>query len=276
MRKLLRANIFRLFRDKVFLISLALMIIAGIGLPVIHYIDNCNNNSGWTPDTGFLSCAFFVFILISIFTALFLGSEYSDGTMRNKLTVGHKRSSIYIANLIVCITAGIIMCLSYIIPYLCVSIPLLGAFDHSVKDIVMLVALVFALIIALAAIFTLVAMLCHNKAYTAAACILLAFAMLFAGIRIVSALNEPEYYDGYSYTENGVTVSEDKERNPNYLSGTKRQVYEFLNDFTPGGQALQLANMEAENPLLLVLYNGIIIVLATGCGMVLFKRKDLK
>lgn len=276
MRKLLRANFFRLFKDKVFLISLALMFIGGAAIPVIHYIDNSNNNSGWTPDTGFLTCVFFVFVLISIFTALFLGSEYSDGTMRNKLIVGHRRSSIYLANLIVCITAGIMMCLAYVIPYVCICIPLLGAFEHSVKDIVIFTAVVLALTAALAAIFTLFAMLCHNKAYTAAGCILIAFAMLFAGIRIVSALNEPEYFDAYSYTENGVTVEEDKERNPNYLSGTKRQVYEFMYDFTSGGQALQLANMKPDNPALFVLYDGIIIVIATGCGMVLFKRKDLK
>lgn len=76
---------------------------------------------------------------------------------------------------------------------------------------------------------------CHavpqHKAYTAALCILLAFALLFAGVYITSALNEPEYYQGFSYTENDVTASEEMERNPNYLSGAKRQVYEFMYDF---------------------------------------------
>ena len=45
--------------------------------------------------------------------------------------------------------------------------------------------------------------------------------MLFAGVYITSALNEPEYYQGFSYTENDVTASEEMERNPNYLSGGK-------------------------------------------------------
>lgn len=76
---------------------------------------------------------------------------------------------------------------------------------------------------------------CHavpqHKVYTAALCILLAFALLFAGVYITSALNEPEYYQGFSYTENDVTASEEIERNPNYLSGAKRQVYEFMYDF---------------------------------------------
>lgn len=102
------------------------------------------------------------------------------------------------------------------------------------------------------------------------------FFLLFMGIHIVSSLNEPEYYSAYSYTENGITVQEDESKNPNYLSGTKRKVYEFLNDFTPGGQLFQIGNMKVEKPLRLGLYDGIIIIAATGCGMFIFSRKDLK
>ena len=39
-------------------------------------------------------------ILISIFYSLFLGTEYNDGTIRNKLIVGHKRETIYLASFI--------------------------------------------------------------------------------------------------------------------------------------------------------------------------------
>lgn len=197
--------------------------------------------------------AFFVPILLSLMTALFVGCEYSDGTMRNKLIVGHRRSNIYLANLIVCIVAGGLLCMAYLLPHTC-----------------------FALTVVFSALFVLIAMLCQSKAHTVAGCILLVFALLFAGIRITATLNEPEYFQAYSYTENGVTVSEDAERNPNYPTGTKRQIYEFLQDFTPGGQVIQLANMDTENPALFALYNGIILLAATGCGLIAFRRKDLK
>lgn len=39
---------------------------------------------------------------------------------------------------------------------------------------------------------------------------------------------------------------------------------------------LQIADMEAEKPSFLALYDGIILILVTGCGLVFFRRRDLK
>lgn len=79
--------------------------------------------------------------------------------------------------------------------------------------------LLAALMLAFTALFTLIAMLCQNKAHTTAGCILLTFALLFAGVYISSTLEEPEYLAAYSYTENGVTVEEPEQKNPYYISG---------------------------------------------------------
>ena len=117
MRKLLRANFSRLFRDKLFLVSLALMFVMGTALQIMHCIDNVKNNENWTPDATCFVFAVFVPILLSLITALFIGSDYSDGTMRNKLIVGHKRHCIYLANLIVIAAAGILLSISYILPH---------------------------------------------------------------------------------------------------------------------------------------------------------------
>ena len=126
------------------------------------------------------------------------------------------------------------------------------------------------------ALFTLIAMLCQNKAHTTAGCILLTFALLFAGVYIFSTLEEPEYLAAYSYTENGVTVEEPEQKNPYYISGVKRQVYECLLDLTPGGQVIQIGEMGAKKPVMLAVYDGLILLLVTGFGLVLFRREDLK
>ena len=126
------------------------------------------------------------------------------------------------------------------------------------------------------ALFTLIAMLCQNKAHTTAGCILQTFALLFAGVYISSTLEEPEYLAAYSYTENGVTVEEPEQKNPYYISGVKRQVYECLLDLTPGGQVIQIGEMGAKKPVMLAVYDGLILLLVTGFGLVLFRREDLK
>lgn len=276
MRKLLRADFSRLFRDKVFLLSCAVMFIAGTGLPLLHYFDNLKNGEGWTVDSTSFVYAFLVPILLSLVTALFVGTGYSDGTIRNKLIVGHRRSCIYLSGLVTCIAAGFMLCLSYLVPHTVSGLLLLGKFETGASKLLVFIGLNFALTAAFAALSVLVSMLCRNKAYSTAGCILLVFALLFAGLRITSALNEPEYYSGYVYTENGSAVTEEPEPNPNYLRGTKRRVYGFLNDFIPGGQAIKLANMNAEKPVMTALYDGIILIAAAGFGMVLFRRRDLK
>ena len=276
MRKLLKANFSRLWRDKVFLISSVLMVILGIALPLIHDIDNKNNSIGWTWDFNLFSYMMFAPILLSVVSAFFIGSEYSDGTMRNKLIAGHHRSHIYLANLIVSIVAGVILSAAYLVPYTCVGVPLLGVGKTDFLKIFLYLGLNMALAVAFSSVFTLIAMLCQNKAYTVAGCILLTFVLLFMGIRIISALSEPEYHAAYSYTENGVTTQEEESKNPNYLSGTKRKVYEFLYEFTSGGQVFQSANMEAEHPAHLAIYDGLILVVSTVGGVMVFRRKDLK
>ena len=49
-----------------------------------------------------------------------------------------------------------------------------------------------------------------------------------------------------------------------------------MQDFTLGGQMLQISDMNAEKPTMLALYDGIILLAATGCGLVFFRRRDLK
>ena len=188
MRKLLRANGSRLLRDRAFWLLAALMAALGASMAVVNAVHARQDGEIWTMDYTLFIYVILAPILASVFTALFIGNEHSSGAMRNKLIAGHRRGCIYLADLLVSCCAGIYLCLA------------------------------FALMLAFTALFTLIAMLCQNKAHTTAGCILLTFALLFAGVYISSTLEEPEYLAAYSYTENGVTV-EPEQKNPYYISG---------------------------------------------------------
>ena len=274
MSKLLSAGFIRLRKDKIFWIALIFMFGAGVFFPVMRYIDMQKSGYINNIDNGFFACALFIGVVMAAFCSLFIGTEYSDGTIRNKVVIGQKRTSIYLSNLIICALVSVVMCAAFFIAYLCIGIPLLGFFEMDIKQVLLFTLAVFVLAIAFASIFTLISMLNHNKAITAVVCILLAFLLLFAGAQFNKMLNEPETNMGLMMTDNGQEYQEIP--NPNYLEGGERKVVQFLYDFVPGGQALQCVSLEANNITVLPAYSLIIIVLTTGFGVFFFKKKELK
>ena len=206
---------------------------------------------------------------------MYIGTEYSDGTMRNKIIVGQKRKAIYLSNLLVCTAAEIILCGIYILVTLCVGTPLIGFFNCDVKAILIVGLCGLMLSIACTALFSMVAMLSKSKSNTAVICILGVFLLIFGGVYLSSCLSEPEKESSYVYMENGAVLGEEEQPNPNYLEGTKRKVYQFLYDFTPGGQIVQITEMNVTDPLRLCLYAALITAVTTGTGLYFFEKKDL-
>ena len=276
MPKLLRANFSRLLHDRAFRLLSALMAFFGTSMAVVNAVHARQDGEIWVMDYTIFIYVILAPIVNAVLTALFIGNDYSSGTMRNKRIAGHRRGIIYLANLLVCICAGICLCLAFALPQAAAGLLLKGELNAAPATILLYVGLSFALMIAFTALFTLIAMLCQNKSHTTAECILLTFALLFAGVYISSTLEEPEYLAAYSYTENGVTVEEPEQRNPYYITGMKRQVYEFLQDLTPGGQVIQISEMGVKKPAMLAIYDGLILLLVTGFGLVFFRREDLK
>ncbi len=277
MCKLFISDICRMKKNKFFWIGMIFMLVMGIIIPIMHYINYIQDGYRVTIDNGFFTCAIFIGIISSIFSSLFIGTEYSDGTIRNKIIIGQTRYSIYLSHLITCVIAGLVMCSLFFLAYLCVGIPLLGWFATEVQVILLFVGCIFAMTIACSSIYTLVAMLNQNKAVSSTICLLVAFVLLFTGTFIMARLSEPEWFEGYSYlSDTGEIITEKAQPNPSYLRGIKREIYSFLNDFLPGGQALQLSSQAAEKPWLLSIYSAIILVGTTGVGLLIFRKKDLK
>lgn len=282
MRNLLAAGFLRLWRSKSFYATLAIMAAVGVIEPILGYTVMLDFAAGGVADASIsLDSRFFLFpflsgILLSAFCALFVGAEYSDGAMRNKLAAGHSRGTVYLSNLILCVTTGVLLCLGYIAAVLTVGFPLLGPLRTPLTLILWYTFCSVATTSALAALFTLVAMLCQSKAVTAVACISLAYFLLFLGIFLNNRLSEPELFPERQYVEDGQIVTVAAYPNPRYVSGAKRAVYQFLYDL-PGCHTVQLAfTADTGAPSRLPLYSLAVIVLSTGIGILLFRKKDLK
>ena len=164
MSRLLAANFVRLKKSHAFLAEIIFMIFLGIYEPIVRYFDMKQSGEIFPLDNGFFLCVALLLILAAVLCSLYVGTEYSDGTIRNKVVVGRRRPAIYLANLITCALADTVLCLLYFAAYLCVGLPLLGPFQAVLPQVAYYILCTFLLSIAASAIFTLAAMLIQSKA----------------------------------------------------------------------------------------------------------------
>lgn len=276
MRKLVSANFARLLKDKVFWAGIIFMLVFGFYMPFSNHMAAVKFKETGLLDSCFFNYALVIGILSAAFCSLFTGTEYSDGTIRNKVTAGHTRAAIYLSGLIVNIAASLLMCLGYVIAASISGIVFTG-FLKSGADLVLPVMFgTVLMIIAFCAVFTFVSLLNQNKASVTAICLIGIIVLFILSIFISAELNQPKVYEGYIYAdENGDIVTVDDAPNLNYIEGTKRVVYEFLMDFLPTGQSMQYSRMVADHQWQMLLYSLLITIGVTGSGIILFQRKDI-
>lgn len=279
MNRLLSADFAKLKKNRFFWICMTGMAVFGIFMKLMDYIsmrEYMDRSS--SLHSMLLVYSLVIGFLTAAFVSLFVGTEYSDGTLRNKLIIGHTRVSIYLSNLITCSAAGLMMCLAYLIPALAVGIPLCRTDDTDFRMLVLMVLYSFFMSLAFTSLYTLAGMICQNKALTAVVTILGVCFLFVASMYVSAKLNEPETSIEISpFAEDGTVTATRQIPNPGYVRGTQRRVYEFLNDFLPTGQSVTLTrgDTKAATPLLPV-YSAGITVAASGIGMFVFRKRDIK
>lgn len=276
MINLLSSCFFRLRKSVIFWVAEISAIVFGVFVAINMKIDMEISGFCHVLDDGLFNDIVFMGILLAVFVALFLGTEYSDGTIRNKVSAGHSRISIYLSYLCVCCIAAAIFYASYMIFYLIVGIPLLGGLHISIVTVALNYLSGLVLSWAYVSVYTIITILNHSKAVAAVACVILSFTLLFIGISIRLKIAEPVTFDASYYSEE--LKEAEPEKNSNYITGIRRDVYEFLNEFLPGGQSVQLSGMTEAITFSwhYPAYSMIIVLLTGAFGIVLFRKKDLK
>lgn len=120
MTKILSAYLSRLWKDKFFWLAMLFMAGFGVFLTLNQY-----NNQQLLQQRGLVEttdlaleqyCFFFQWVIggvAALVSSLFLGLEYQDGTLRNKLIAGHSRTSVYLAGLIINLVSALALCFCY-------------------------------------------------------------------------------------------------------------------------------------------------------------------
>lgn len=279
MNKLLRANFLHLRKNRYFWFGIMIMIFYGIFYSFGQYRNMKRNDFDIPLEVVFFGSHVMIGVLIAAFCSMFTGTEYSDGTIRNKLIVGCRRRDIYLSNFITCAAAGILMNFAYMFTSSLIGIPLFGLFDMSWYDVMIYTLNGVLMTAALASIFSMLSMLNQNKSLVAIISVVSMFGLIFLTIYITMKLGAPEFTEGVSNViTNGDTITQTIEMipNPNYLTPSQRSVYEFIFNFLPTGQGTQISNVEIGSPFEIGIYSVIITVIMNFIGLLGFRRKDLK
>ncbi|MCM1122382.1 MAG: ABC transporter permease [Eubacterium sp.] len=281
MSRLLAANFARLWKSRIFHVLEIFVVVYSVFLYgdayiAVHYHHQIYHN--W--NLYFFNEMMFIGVALAVFVSFYIGVEYSNGTIRNKLTAGHSRFHIYMANLVVCYVTGIITCVMYSVLSLMLGLILIG--KETVQGLWkpghgMVVALF--ILMAYTAISVLISMTDRNTMRSAVVNLLLSILLLFAGIIVCQYLEMPEYTVRLTTVEeeSGETKTvEETVYNSRYLTGTKRKIYESAELLLPSAQVMYVVDREKDyspkQPLCML---GIAVT-CTGAGIWIFGRKDIK
>lgn len=174
---------------------------------------------GFVLDGCLFECLPLMGLISAIFTSLFIGSEYSDGTIRNKIIVGHSRIRIYLANLIVCAIASVLISLSYTVGVFVIGNMNGGELITETATIFLCMISSLMISVTFASIMTLLAILNTNKAGNVVVSMILALVLLVSGSFIHQKLGEPKLYDNYvTVNEMGIPTQVEQLPNPQFVS----------------------------------------------------------
>ncbi len=281
MSKLLCSDFRRLFRNKLFylcLVPTAVVMVYAL-FNNLHYLDAMENLELPLDNLLFMGTTVIGFP-IAIFTSFFIGTEYSDGTMRNKILVGNSRFSIYLSHFITTSVAALAMLVVGTVFVLSLGVFWMGWFITSPAILIPQILCCLLSVIAFNSVIVALAVLIHHKAICAIVCLVVAMLtvnviapFLWDRLEAEAPMN-PEI----TYTDtDGVVHVIPEEINPKYPTKAERVILQLCYDTLPTAQMYQYSYEELpKNIELFPVYSVLLIGIFSTAGVCIYKRRDLK
>jgi len=274
MNRLLNAGFKRLIKNKLFWTCLITLVVISIAGCISQYMNMLKYKIEIKTDTFLFSSASMIGITLSILIPLFVGTDFSDGTIRNKIIVGNPRKSIYFSNLIITVISGLVITAVHMIFMATITVTVFGPFKLPAYAIIWHIIATIFLIVSYSSIFNMVTLLSSNKTISVVISLLLVFGLMMISASVLDKLSHGEFMNTMSVVD-GKNIFETI-RNPSYLEGNARKIHQFIVDFIPAGQGFQITGNIAPNIKILAVYSLIITLISNCIGYFMFNRKDLK
>ena len=258
MRDLLRADMYRMFRKRWFWLCVCCMETVAIALVVMQ-----RTAMDYTVSLDrviFLPMAFYG-IAVAALVSLFVGDDYQDGMMRNKIVSGKSRRAVYCSLQTACWLGCLAVYAGMVITTVCLG-RVLFPVNVTGGDILRYSLLGASVCLAYGSGFCMISILTQNRSTAAVLSMALAFAMLFLCLHTNQVLAQAAYRDGVA--------------NPYYVRGAKRMLYLVLHDCNPSGQAAQLSSMQCLHAPRFLAMDLLWACLSIFAGPRLFDKADIR
>lgn len=280
MIKLLDVGFYRLRKMPIFYVFALLIVIAQVNI-ILNVSSIGQNFDGLLEMNSSVMCLLIMGLIDAIFIAWFLGEDFYNGTVRNKMVSGKKRWQIYLSNLLIIWIVNLIyMSLLYVVTYF-FGVFILGKPSMPTEELIEMSLKWLLYMLSYSSILALIGMSFSSMTKGIITSFLFALVAIFGSIIILNSLNEPKYITSFGYDSVTEEEVQREELNPRYPNEVKRKILQFLLKINPIGDIFITINREiffAENKLnheVLPLYAGGVIVVSTGLGLYIFKRKEL-
>ena len=216
----------------------------------------------------------------AVFTVLYIGTDHSDKTIRNKLIVGISRVRIYFANLLTVITG---MSVIFIGNWLLMTAYVLvrgGNIEPSAGQLAMYIFICLCAGAAMSAVCTLIAMLVPSKALAAVLAIVLFIGLFYSRNLITRLTTTPIHTVQIQDDVSGSHIVVDEYYNDNYVvSEGVYNVSQIVYNFIPESQIKWADSFMGDLQRVfgeLALYSLGLTSAVTVVGVLAFRKKYLK
>lgn len=286
MHKLLNAGFYRLIKNKIFWGTII------ITLCIDWFCLSNINMLGGSIELLIMNHIGIIGFFISVFTTMFVGLEYANGTIRNKIVSGHSRIKIYISNLIISIIVGLIIEIVYILFIFVIGSRILNKIQLilPVIEFAKLLLHIVLIIVMYSTIFNCITLLCNDITISTVLCIICVFIMFLADLFFSQIVHSEKYKYMTNYNENGEPYREIIGVNPDYPGETKIQIVKIIRNFIPVSQSNQINEViservsnkmmnfknETSDTINLIGYSLGFIIVINVIGIYFFNKKELK
>ena len=254
MRNLFAANLRRLWKSRIFRIELLFIAIVSMLLGAIwgfyHTWEMGTLGTFYVENVMFNLFPIFNMIL-AIFIGLFVGSEYEYGVIRNKLSIGHTRNTVFLSDYILCIFAGLIHFFTMTAVSGAIGFILFQDF-YLERMFLLLICNCILIVVSFVTIDVAVGMNIDNKAISTVTIIILNLFLSVCASSIESLL---PYLGNDSFA---------------------RTIAAFFFNLIPTGQIIQITSMQFDNMASWPLLSMVLITMVLFTGFQIFKKKDIR